>query len=91
MDIDILLILQEFRNSIGDALTPFMEWLSLFAVTYLPVVPALIYWTSSKKKGLFPLADKDYTKKYKWFRRLTNSKIGLAFLMRTLPLIKRER
>ena len=41
MDIDILLILQEFRNSIGDALTPFMEWLSLFAVTYLPVVPAL--------------------------------------------------
>lgn len=43
------------------------------------------------KKGLFPLADKDYTKKYKWFRRLTNSKIGLAFLMRTLPLIKRER
>jgi membrane-associated phospholipid phosphatase len=56
MDIDILLILQEFRNSIGDALTPFMEWLSLFAVTYLPVVPALIYWTSSKKKGLFPLA-----------------------------------
>lgn len=44
-----------------------------------------------RKKGLFPLADKDYTKKYKWFRRLTNTKIGLAFLMRTLPLIKRER
>ena len=41
--------------------------------------------------GLFPLADKDYTAKYKWFRRLTNTKIGLAFLMRTLPLIKRER
>ena len=44
-----------------------------------------------REKGLFPLADKDYTKKYKWFRRLTNTKIGLAFLMRTLPLIKRER
>lgn len=44
-----------------------------------------------RKKGLFPLPDKDYTTKYKWFRRLTNSKIGLAFLMRTLPLIKRER
>ena len=44
-----------------------------------------------RKKGLFPLADKDYTTKYKWFRRLTNTKIGLAFLMRTLPLIKRER
>lgn len=44
-----------------------------------------------KTKGLFPLPDKDYTTKYKWFRRLTNTKIGLAFLMRTLPLIKRER
>jgi glycosyltransferase involved in cell wall biosynthesis len=44
-----------------------------------------------RKKGLFPLPDKDYTKKYTWFRKLTNSKIGLAFLMRTLPLINRER
>ena len=44
-----------------------------------------------RKKGLFPLPDKDYTTKYKWFRRLTNTRIGLAFLMRTLPLIKRER
>lgn len=43
------------------------------------------------RKGLFPLPDRDYTTKYKWFRQLTNSKIGLAFLMRTLPLIKRER
>jgi len=43
------------------------------------------------KKGLFPLPDKDYTTKYKWFRRLTNTKIGMAFLFRTLPLIKRER
>lgn len=44
-----------------------------------------------RNKGLFPLPDRDYTSKYKWFRRLTNSKIGLAFLMRTLPLIKREK
>ena len=44
-----------------------------------------------RKKGLFPLPDKDYTTKYKWFRRLSNTKIGLAFLFRTLPLIKRER
>lgn len=44
-----------------------------------------------RKKGLFPLPDRDYTSKYKWFRRLTGTKIGLAFLMRTLPLIKRER
>jgi glycosyltransferase involved in cell wall biosynthesis len=43
------------------------------------------------KKGLFPLPDKDYTTKYKWFRRLTNTKIGMAFLFRTLPLIRREQ
>ena len=44
-----------------------------------------------RKKGLFPLPDRDYTKKYKWFRRLTNSNIGLSVLMRFLPLMKRER
>ncbi len=42
-------------------------------------------------KGLFPLPDKDYTRKYKWFRRMTNSSMGLAVLMRTLPLLKKER
>ena len=44
-----------------------------------------------RNHSLFPLPDKDYTKKYTWFRRLTQTKIGLAFLFRTLPLIKRER
>ena len=44
-----------------------------------------------RSRSLFPLPDKDYTKKYTWFRRLTTNKIGLAFLFRTLPLIKRER
>lgn len=43
------------------------------------------------KKNLYPLPEKDYTPKYKWFRRMTNSKIGLAVLMRALPLIKKER
>jgi glycosyltransferase involved in cell wall biosynthesis len=43
-----------------------------------------------RSKGLFPLPDRDYTAKYTWFRRLTTNSIGLAFLMRTLPLIKRE-
>ena len=41
-------------------------------------------------KGLFPLPDKNYTKKYKWFRRMTNSKVGLAILIKTLPLLKKE-
>jgi glycosyltransferase involved in cell wall biosynthesis len=43
-----------------------------------------------RSKGLFPLPDHDYTSKYKWFRRLTNTKIGLALLMKTLPLIQKE-
>lgn len=43
-----------------------------------------------KKAGLFPLPDRNYTKKYKWFRKLTNSEIGLSILMRVLPLMKRE-
>jgi len=33
MDIQYLLFLQNFRNCINDALTPFMEMISLFAVT----------------------------------------------------------
>ena len=35
MDIQYLLFLQNFRNNINDALTPFMEWASMFATTYL--------------------------------------------------------
>ena len=34
MDIQYLLMLQELRNNTGDALTPFMEWVSAFAVDY---------------------------------------------------------
>ena len=31
MDIEYLLLLQDFRNAVNDALTPFMEMISLFA------------------------------------------------------------
>ena len=55
MDIDYLLSLQYFRNSINDAITPFMEMISLFAVTYLVILPALIYWCVDKRVGLFSL------------------------------------
>lgn len=44
-----------------------------------------------RNDGLFPLPDRDYTTKYKWFRRMTNSRLGLTFLMRTLPLMSKER
>lgn len=42
-------------------------------------------------KGLFPLPDRDYTQKYKWFRRMTNSSVGLTILLRTLPFLNKER
>ena len=44
-----------------------------------------------RTRGLFPLPDRNYTRKYTWFRRMTNSAIGLNVLMRILPLMKRER
>ena len=53
MDITYLLWLQDFRNGINDALTPFLEQLSLFAVTYIVLLPAFVYWCLDKKKGLF--------------------------------------
>lgn len=56
MDIEYLLLLQRFRNVINDALTPFMEMISLFAVTYLITVPAVVYWCIDKKSGLYTLS-----------------------------------
>lgn len=55
MDIMILLWLQAFRESINNALTPFMEGISLFAVTYLIMFPTFIYWIIDKTKGLYTL------------------------------------
>lgn len=55
MDINYLLFLQNFRNSINDAWTPFMDWISHFAVAYLMLIPAFLYWCVDKKKGLYTL------------------------------------
>ena len=44
-----------------------------------------------RRHGLFPLPDRPYTTKYTWFRHMTNSKMGLLVLMRTIPLMKKER
>ena len=44
-----------------------------------------------RNEGLFPLPNRDYTTKYKWFRRMTNSRLGLTILMRTLPMTSKER
>lgn len=42
-----------------------------------------------RQHGLYPLPDRDYTQKYKWFRRLANRPLGLALLCKTLPMAKR--
>ena len=43
------------------------------------------------QQNLFPLPDRDYSTKYIWFRRLTNSRLGRQILLRTLPKMKKER
>ena len=56
MDIDYLLALQDFRNGIDNWLTPFMELISLFAVTYLIMIPVFVYWVLDKRSGLYVLS-----------------------------------
>ena len=55
MDIQYLLFLQDFRNSINNALTPFMEFVTNFAVDYMILIPIFFYWFFDKKKGLYAL------------------------------------
>ena len=55
MDINYLLWLQNFRNSINDAWTPFMEWVSMFSTTYLILIPVFLYWNWDKRKSLYTL------------------------------------
>lgn len=55
MDIEYLLFLQNFRESTNNVLTPFLENLSLFAVTFLVLFPVLIYWMVDKRSGLYTL------------------------------------
>ena len=44
-----------------------------------------------RAEGLFPLPNRNYTSKYQWFRRMSNTKLGLAILVKVLPMMKRER
>lgn len=43
------------------------------------------------KRGMFPLPEREYTKKYKWFRRMTNSTTGRKILVHILPLLWKEK
>ena len=44
-----------------------------------------------RQYGLFPLPDRDYTKKYQWFRRMIDTRLGRKIMLSSLPLLKRER
>lgn len=44
-----------------------------------------------RQMGLFPLPNREYTTKYKWFRIMTSNKLGLKVLLHTLPFIQKER
>ena len=55
MDIQYLLTLQDFRAGIQEAWTPFMEFISMFATTYLILIPIFVYWFWDKRKGLYTL------------------------------------
>lgn len=44
-----------------------------------------------RQEELFPLPDRDYSQKYKWFRKMTNTRLGRTILLKTLPLLKKER
>ena len=53
MDISYLLFLQNIRHSINDIGTPFFQWVSLFSISYLFLIPIFIYWCISKRDGLY--------------------------------------
>ncbi len=56
MDIDILLILQEFRNGAGACLTDFMTKMSFIGeMNTVLIITALIYWCADKEFGKYLL------------------------------------
>lgn len=56
MDINYLLLLQNFRNEIGDALTHFMEQISYLAISFWPfAIFCIVYWAVNKKTGTWML------------------------------------
>ena len=54
MDIDYLLLLQNFREATGNIFTPFFYAVSEFAISFWPIAFfALVYWAYDKKTGFW--------------------------------------
>ncbi len=57
MDISIILLFQSFREAIGGCLNTFFDFISMVAVDYYLVIPALcLFWIYNKKSGVTVLA-----------------------------------
>lgn len=56
MDIEYLLLLQHFRESINGSLDPFMQGITKFIVSFIPfAIACVIFWAVDKKIGLLYL------------------------------------
>ena len=53
MDIEYLLFLQNWREGMNNALTPFLMGVSDIADKWILLLPVIIYWCINKKNGLF--------------------------------------
>ena len=52
MDIEYLLFLQNFREATGNVLSPLMNWVTKFSVSFWPIAVILvIYWVFDRKGG----------------------------------------
>lgn len=52
MDINYLLLLQEFRNGVGSFLAPFLMWVSDFAIGFWPLaIMCMFYWSINRDAG----------------------------------------
>lgn len=54
MDIQYLLLLQDFRNSTNGVLDPFMSLITKLSISFIPLVClCIVYWVFDKKSGTF--------------------------------------
>ncbi len=52
MDIDYLLLLQNFRNGVGAFLAPYLMWVSDFILSFWPIAAmCMLYWVLDRKGG----------------------------------------
>ena len=72
MDIEILLILQNFREITGNIFTSFMTHISTYGESLVPVMIMMaIYWCIDKKEGLFILISEGLAALLNGFLKIT--------------------